>query len=182
VSMPSVHILIAILMAIRSKFQNAKLRFWLPVVSLAGHVVLDLTPHLEPSLFGWNHKDPTSFAFWWTLADIAGASWIMWSATKKYPEHRVLIWLCTIGAFGPDLFDSFGNLLFPKLPAFEAFEAFHMDLHRVWKSRLSQDAQVAVGTVTMLLSWWLVWRLWPRAQTVSSHASRDVRVTEPAEG
>lgn len=160
--MPSVHILMATTVAVRTKKPRTSV-FWLPPLMLVAHFFLDLTPHLDPDLLGGEkYTNPQSFAFWWSFVDIMVATYLTAKIIITFPEYWKVICLCYVAAIGPDVLQALGMVSFlPKPQWLQGYTDAHSYTHAWWKENWPRPVSISVGTITSILFWWAAWRFAP---------------------
>lgn len=151
--LPSAHVLPAVAVAVKTKSKSTWI--WLPFLVLLAHLPLDLIPHLEPGLVGGNdYTSPSSFGFWWALADILASAWIAYRVSCVLPGHSAVLFLCLSAGLLPDLVQVWGKFTFLPQPSFlPAYAHVHDGVHIWWKLGWPKTASIAVGTLTTGLLW-----------------------------
>lgn len=175
--MPSVHvatgILMAILIALRSKTRTVV--FWVPLLVLVAHAVLDLIPHAEPSMFKMQYVSIWSWGFWWTATDILVAIGITVKVMIDFPEHQKLIWLCFWAAFGPDVVLETTMKILPVNTLGQAYIDFHHNLH--WWKKLPKATQMFIGVPATFFMWWLAWKFGPQKGVMENVPVKSIAAT-----
>jgi hypothetical protein len=142
------HMLLGSVQVIQGK--RAQWPTWLICVAiLAAHVLLDILPHLEPSMFGdGDYTSPHSLKFWWTMADIAIGGVFLLRFARQFPIYRGTFIMVFLATTGPD---SLVAWIVRGLPGSEWlgwYNEFHTWLH--WWKILPIWVTIPIGTLYWL--------------------------------
>jgi hypothetical protein len=149
--MPSGHIAVAaVATAVLINRQSSK-STWI-TAALACHVIPDALPHAEPSLLAkGSFLDPSSFAFWWTVADHLLAVMIAGIAVERFPilcDWR--FFLLAFVAWVPDVFEALAQM-YPA--GLTLYHAIHSATHIPWKTWLDVHPNIPNGYLVWTLGW-----------------------------